>query len=182
MLKDVTRYGATFQPLDMDGMQAQKAQLYIDLRNTYERLYAYEAENHEENALLRRNLNTYYDEFVMRYGNLNAKHNAKLILMDASGRNMLSLERGENGQFVKADIFDRPVSFSQETLVEVESPEEALSASLNLYGGVNLPYMESLCDLPQAEKFASELLFHFNLGLWKERVKDKRRIRNEEGN
>ena len=151
VLKDVTKYGATFQPLDMEGMQAQKAQLYIDLRNTYERLYAHEAENHEENALLRRNLNTYYDEFVMRYGNLNAKHNAKLILMDASGRNMLSLERGENGQFVKADIFDRPVSFSQETLVEVESPEEALSASLNLYGGVNLPYMESLCDLPQSE-------------------------------
>ena len=151
VLKDVTQYGATFQPLDMEGMQAQKAQLYIDLRNTYERLYAHEAENREENALLRRNLNTYYDEFVMRYGNLNAKHNAKFILMDASGRNMLSLERGEDGQFVKADIFDRPVSFSQETLVEVESPEEALSASLNLYGGVNLPYMESLCDLPQAE-------------------------------
>ena len=151
VLKDVTKYGATFQPLDMEGMQAQKAQLYIDLRNTYERLYAHEAENHEENALLRRNLNTYYDEFVMRYGNLNAKHNAKLILMDASGRNMLSLERGENGQFVKADIFDHPVAFSQETLVEVESPEEALSASLNLYGGVNLPYMESLCDLPQSD-------------------------------
>ena len=151
VLKDVTKYGATFQPLDMEEMQAQKAQLYIDLRNTYERLYAHEAENHEENALLRRNLNTYYDEFVMRYGNLNAKHNAKLILMDASGRNMLSLERSEDGKFVKADIFDHPVSFSQETLVEVESPEEALSASLNLYGGVNLPYMESLCDLPQSE-------------------------------
>ncbi len=151
VLKDVTRYGATFQPLDMDGMQAQKAQLYIDIRNTYERLYAHEAEMHKENALLRRNLNVCYDEFVMRYGNLNAKHNAKLILMDASGRNMLSLERGENGQFVKADIFDHPVSFSQETLAGVESPEEALSASLNLYGGVNLPYMESLCDLSQTE-------------------------------
>ena len=151
VLKDVTKYGATFQPLDMEGMQAQKAQLYIDLRNTYERLYTHEAENHEENALLRRNLNTYYDEFVMRYGNLNAKHNAKLILMDASGRNMLSLERGENGQFVKADIFDHPVAFSQETLAGVETPEEALSASLNRYGGVNLPYMESLCDLPQTE-------------------------------
>ena len=64
---------------------------------------------------------------------------------------MLSLERGENGQFVKADIFDHPVSFSQETLAGVESPEEALFASLNRYGGVNLPYMESLCDLPQTE-------------------------------
>ena len=151
VLKDVTRYGATFQPLDMDGMQAQKAQLYIDLRNTYERLYAYEAEKHEENEMLRRHLNTYYDEFVMRYGCLNAKHNVKLLMMDASGRNMLALERSESGTMVKADIFDRPVSFSQETAVAAESPEEALSASLNLYGGVNLPYMESICDMPQAD-------------------------------
>ena len=151
VLKDVTRYGATFQPLDMDGMQAQKAQLYIDLRNTYERLYAYEAEKHEENEMLRRHLNTYYDEFVMRYGCLNAKQNVKLLMMDASGRNMLALERSEGGTMVKADIFDRPVSFSQETAVSAESPEEALSASLNLYGGVNLPYMESICDMPQAD-------------------------------
>lgn len=124
VLKDVTKYGATFQPLDMEGMQAQKAQLYIDLRNTYERLYAHEAENHEENALLRRNLNTYYDEFVMRYGNLNAKHNAKLILMDASGRNMLSLERGEDGQFVKADIFDHPFPFRRKRLPEWSLPKK----------------------------------------------------------
>ena len=151
VLKDVTRYGATFQPLDMDGMQAQKAQLYIDLRNTYERLYAYEAEKHEENEMLRRHLNTYYDEFAMRYGCLNAKHNVKLLMMDASGRNMLALERSEGGTMVKADIFDRPVSFSQETAVAADSPEEALSASLNLYGGVNLPYMESICDMPQAD-------------------------------
>ena len=151
VLKDVTRYGATFQPLDMDGMQAQKAQLYIDLRNTHERLYAYEAEKHEENEMLRRHLNTYYDEFVMRYGCLNAKQNVKLLMMDASGRNMLALERSEGGTMVKADIFDRPVSFSQETAVAAESPEEALSALLNLYGGVNLPYMESICDMPQAD-------------------------------
>ena len=151
VLKDVTRYGATFQPLDMDGMQAQKAQLYIELRNTYERLYAYEAEKHEENEMLRRHLNTYYDEFAMRYGCLNAKQNVKLLMMDASGRNMLALERSEGGTMVKADIFDRPVSFSQETAIAAESPEEALSASLNLYGGVNLPYMESICDMPQAD-------------------------------
>ena len=151
VLKDVTRYGATFQPLDMDGMQAQKAQLYIDLRNTYERLYAYEAEKHEENEMLRRHLNTYYDEFAMRYGCLNAKQNVKLLMMDASGRNMLALERSEGGTMVKADIFDHPVSFSQETTVTAESPEEALSASLNRYGGVNLPYMESVCDMPQAD-------------------------------
>ena len=151
VLKDVTRYGATFHPLDMEGMQKEKAQLYISMRDTYERLYAQEAERQEANDMLRRHLNTYYDEFVMRYGCLNAKQNVKLLMMDASGRNMLALERSEGGTMVKADIFDRPVSFSQETTVTAESPEEALSASLNRYGGVNLPYMESVCDMPQAD-------------------------------
>ena len=151
VLKDVTCYGATFQPLDMEGMQKEKAQLYISMRDTYERLYAQEAERQEANDMLRRHLNTYYDEFTMRYGCLNARQNVKLLMMDASGRNMLALERSEGGTMVKADIFDRPVSFSQETAVAAESPEEALSASLNLYGGVNLPYMESICDMPQAD-------------------------------
>ena len=151
VLKDVTRYGATFQPLDMEGMQKEKAQLYISMRDTYERLYAQEAERQEANDMLRRHLNTYYDEFVMRYGCLNARQNVKLLMMDASGRNMLALERSEGGTMVKADIFDHPVSFSQETTVMAESPEEALSASLNRYGGVNLPYMESLCDMAQAD-------------------------------
>ena len=151
VLKDVIRYGATFHPLDMEGMQKEKAQLYISMRDTYERLYAQEAERQEANDMLRRHLNTYYDEFVMRYGCLNARQNVKLLMMDASGRNMLALERSEGGTMVKADIFDRPVSFSQETTVTAESPEEALSASLNRYGGVNLPYMESLCDMAQAD-------------------------------
>ena len=151
VLKDVTRYGATFHPLDMEGMQKEKAQLYISMRDTYERLYAQEAERQEANDMLRRHLNTYYDEFTMRYGCLNARQNVKLLMMDASGRNMLALERSEGGTMVKADIFDHPVSFSQETTVMAESPEEALSASLNRYGGVNLPYMESLCDMARTD-------------------------------
>ena len=114
VLKDVTRYGATFHPLDMEGMQKEKAQLYISMRDTYERLYAQEAERQEANDMLRRHLNTYYDEFVMRYGCLNARQNVKLLMMDASGRNMLALEHSEGGTMVKADIFDHPVSFSQE--------------------------------------------------------------------
>ena len=151
VLKDVTRYGATFHPLDMEGMQKEKAQLYISMRDTYERLYAQEAERQEANDMLRRHLNTYYDEFTMRYGCLNARQNVKLLMMDASGRNMLALERSEGGTMVKADIFDHPVSFSQETTVMAESSEEALSASLNRYGGVNLPYMESLCDMARTD-------------------------------
>ena len=73
VLKDLTPYGAVFSPLNLQGLQKEKAQAYIHIRDAYERLYAYEADRQEENATLRSNLNTFYDEFVMRYGNLNAK-------------------------------------------------------------------------------------------------------------
>ena len=137
-LKDLTPYGATFQPLDLHGYQKEKAMLYISLRDAYERLYSHETENHTEHKPQRGYLNTYYDEFVMRYGNLNARQNVKLVMMDAGGRDILSLERAEDGKFVKADIFDRPVSFAVESHANVGSPEEALSASLNKFGTVNL--------------------------------------------
>ena len=123
--------------------------LYITLSETYQQLYHYEAETHEENADMREHLNEYYDEFVDRYGNLNEKQNAKFILMDANGRDALALERGENGHFVKADIFDHPVSFAVDEVTSVDTPMEALSASLNKYGEVNLEYMGSLVDMEQ---------------------------------
>ena len=145
-LKDITPYGATFQPLDLKGYQKEKALLYVSLRDAYERLYRYESNRHEENVPWREHLNTCYDEFVMRYGNLNAKQNVKLVMMDAGGRDILSLERAENGKFVKADIFERPVSFSVESHANVGTPEEALSASLNKFGTVNLDYMREITD------------------------------------
>lgn len=150
-LKDITPYGATFQPLDLTGYQKEKALLYISIRDAYERLYRYEAEYHDEGSAQRKALNTCYDEFVMRYGNLNAKQNVKLVMMDAGGRDILSLERAEDGKFVKADIFDRPVSFSVVTHANVGSPEEALSASLNKYGTVNIDYMRGITDSTEEE-------------------------------
>ena len=150
-LKDITPYGATFQPLGLTGYQKEKALLYVSLRDAYERLYRYESNRREENVPWREHLNTCYDEFVMRYGNLNAKQNVKLVIMDAGGRDILSLERAEDGKFVKADIFDRPVSFSVENHANVGSPEEALSASLNKFGTVNLDYMRGITDSTEEE-------------------------------
>ena len=150
-LKDITPYGATFQPLGLTGYQKEKALLYVSLRDAYERLYRYESNRREENVPWREHLNTCYDEFVMRYGYLNARQNVKLVMMDAGGRDILSLERAENGKFVKADIFERPVSFSVESHANVSSPEEALSASLNKYGTVNLDYMREITDNTEDE-------------------------------
>ena len=151
VLKDLTKYGATFMPLDLNMEQKEKAVLYIALRDAYQKLYTYEAEEQTENKQMRESLNVYYDAFFIRFGNLNAKQNVKFILMDASGRDMLSLERVENGHFTKSDIFDHPVSFSLDEVSHVDSPEEALTASLNKFGRIDLPYMTELSDMPEQE-------------------------------
>ena len=148
-LSEVRKNGATFSPLTLKPEQEKRAMLYITLSETYQQLYHFEAETHEEDADMREHLNQYYDEFVDRYGNLNEKQNVKFILMDANGRDSLALERGENGHFVKADIFDHPVSFAVDEVTSVDTPMEALTASLNKYGEVNLEYMGSLVDMEQ---------------------------------
>ncbi|MYM12205.1 MutS N-terminal domain-containing protein [Muribaculum intestinale] len=148
-LSEVRRNGATFNPLELKPEQAKRAMLYVTLSETYQKLYNYEAETHEASAELREHLNQYYDEFVEKYGNLNEKQNVKFILMDANGRDALALERGENGRFVKADIFDHPVSFAIDEVTSVDTPMEALSASLNKYGEVNLEYMSGLVDMDE---------------------------------
>ena len=151
VLKNLTSYGAVFSPLDLPLLSKEKAQAYIHVRDTYEKLYAYEAERQEENATLRSNLNTYYDEFVMRYGVLNAPQNVGLVLMDAGGRNLLAIEREEGGQLVKSDIFEHPVSFSVQQTEHTDTPEEALSLSLNRYGSVELGYMQELTGSSEEE-------------------------------
>ncbi|KWW27279.1 MAG: helicase domain-containing protein, partial [bacterium F083] len=146
-LRSVSEYGATFHPLELNASQTARLTAYIPLRDTYETLYTYEADNHEENKKLREELNTLYDQFVKEFGHLNMGQMTKLLLMDAHGRDTLAIERVENGQFIKADIFDHPVSFNINEVTQVDTPEEALSASLNKYGYVNLGYMASLTSM-----------------------------------
>ena len=150
-LRDVSDYGATFHPLEVSASQTAILTAYVPLRDIYENLYTYEADNHEENKQLREELNTLYDQFVKDFGNLNQGRMTKLLLMDAHGRDTLAIERVENGEFIKADIFDHPVSFNINEVRQVDTPEEALSASLNKYGGVNLGYMAWLTSMEIGE-------------------------------
>ena len=55
-LKNITPYGATFQPLGLTGYQKEKALLYVSLRDAYERLYRYESNSREANVPWREHL------------------------------------------------------------------------------------------------------------------------------
>ena len=58
--------------------------LYIALRDAYQKLYTYEAEEQTENKQMRESLNVYYDTFFIRFGNLNAKPVSYTHLLEPS--------------------------------------------------------------------------------------------------
>ena len=148
-LSDLKR-DPTFNPMDLPYAQLSRLKAYIEIRECYHRLYDYEAENHAEDREDRSRLNHLYDDYVARWGYFNQKANTDIIKMDATGVEMLFLERSENGRYVKADIFDHPTAFSTTELSIAADPMEALGASLNKYGAVELDYMSSL--LPDMEE------------------------------
>lgn len=136
----------TFHPLELPDRQLRKATLYTEIRDSYRRLYKDEAERREENIEERTMLNRLYDDFIRQFGNLNDAKNVDLFRMDNDNREILSLERFKDGKALKADIFDHPVAFNKNEITHVDTSDEALSASLNRYGEVNMEYMTGLTD------------------------------------
>ena len=143
-LRDLNGFRPMFHPLELSPRQQKRASLYIEIRDAYHHLYLNEADTLRENPALRQMLNRLYDDFTEKFGNLNDPKNLDLIKMDAGGREILSLERYREGKAVKADIFERPVAFSAQEITHADNAHEALAASLNKHGAVDLGYMAQL--------------------------------------
>ncbi|WP_407476264.1 N-6 DNA methylase [Elizabethkingia anophelis] len=137
---------AVFHPLQLSSLQKARAEAYIGVRDVYQELYTKEAKFQTEYKEERGKLNRLYDAFVKRYGSLNSADNIKLIKTDSSGKEIPYLERVVGGVVHKADIFSRPVSFSTVSIA-TDNPEEALAASLNKYGNVDLSYMSEISGM-----------------------------------
>jgi len=156
-LKERYQEDAVFMPLQLNPEQQAKAEQYINLRDTYHLLYHDETSALHENAGLRQSLNELYDHFTSRYGHLNDRKNLDLIKMDTGSHEVLALERAIDGKLVKADIFSQPVSFNPNRITHADTSLEALSASLNKFGEVNMDYMLSLLEEKSAEEMLHEL-------------------------
>ena len=150
-ISECNRMEATIKPMELNREQSEKVRMYVPMRDLYFKLYNHEAEYHEADDNSRAELNRLYEQYVDKYGYLNERPNTKLFLLDASGREIIAIERVVDGAYIKADILDHPVAFSQNEITSVDSANEALSASLNKYGVVNLDYMEALSGNHRAE-------------------------------
>lgn len=150
-LDGLTRQGCTFHPEELGTLSRYRAERYIPLRDTYQLLYRLEMQNEIEYKGLRRKLNGCYENFTALLGDLNKKENAAFILNDPGGREVLGLERFVEGRKQLSDILRRPVSFDPNEIKHVDTAAEALAASLNKFGRVEFPYMESLASRSRQE-------------------------------
>jgi N12 class adenine-specific DNA methylase len=164
---------AEFNALAIPPAQQARAEAYILVRDLYSELYRKEAEQQSEQTNERQRLNTVYDTFVKKYGNLNDSENIKLIKTDSAGKEIPYLERVVGGVVHKADIFQHPVSFSTISLT-ANNPEEALAASLNRYGNVDLDYMSEVSNMTAQDlKMSLEGRIFFNPLLQQYEISEK---------
>ena len=118
---------------------------YIHVRDDYYRLFDFEKDTQTESRTLRDKLNDSYDYFVSQHDGLRESASS-IIMSDNLSSDILPLERYENGERIKADVFFEPVAFSKK-VTETLTCDEALASSLNLYGCVDWSHLKERTGL-----------------------------------
>lgn len=106
----------------------------------------------------RKRLNLLYDQFVGRFGFINAKENAIIRKDYGTGPYLLALEIWDatKKEAAKADIFLRRTQTPSPTFDHADNPADAMAISLSSKGQIDLEFMARLCN--QSEEAILEAL------------------------
>jgi len=142
---------AIFKPLE-EQKDLPFYKQYIGLRDIYFELSSKESETLTPQHLDRFTLNSVYDKFKEQFGEINKVLNRAKILNDPAFGFVIisSLERKENEQWVKSDIFHGPV-YPQQNELQTDDPAEALARCLNDKGAVDLSYISRITNHAEPE-------------------------------
>ena len=132
----------------------KKEKVLTAIQECYTQLYEQEQNEQTEKAELRRDLNKLYDDFMKEFGYLHDAKNQPTV--ERMAKELLGIEVKTDGCWQKADIMLRPVAFSTANSDEPMTAKDALAASLNEYGNVDMAYMESLTGMSE-EQLLDEL-------------------------
>ncbi|MEY4539840.1 MAG: hypothetical protein RLZZ306_1597, partial [Bacteroidota bacterium] len=132
----------------------------MQIRAAYEDLYRMELEDKIEYVGLRKSLNEGYDKFKDLYGTLST--NKIYLDEDPKNKQIYGLEKVVNHEYVKADIFHKPVSFNQ---VLEYSIQDAFYVSLNQFGYADIPHIARLSQTNESaieQELLAEKLMAYN--------------------
>lgn len=145
---------------DLEGKRLERVLGMVKVRDALRQVIDLQVKDADDNSLslAQNNLMTEYKNFVEQFGNLSDRSNAALFNDDSSAPLLLALETLDaNGNVVGlADIFYERTISAQTPISQVNTSEEALMASLNEFGRIDLNYMIELTGLT-SERILSDL-------------------------
>lgn len=179
--------GANWVKTDLAGKAAMRIAALCKLRDTMLQLFDAESSDKDAQTLdkLRAQLNTTYDKFQTRFGFIHDSANARAIKADPSSLHLLALEKNysagitstqaaalgvpeQQPQATKAEIFTTRALCPWEPPKTVNTIEDAISASMAVYGRLDIDYCAKLLALDAAEltsRYDGVKIFNLN-GLW----------------
>lgn len=138
---------------DIKGLPRERIEGLISLRKILRETIDLQLENCSDETLkdIQNKLSLQYDNFIKKYGYINNKANSIVFREDNDYPLLCSLEKKDNDNYIKSDIFFKRTIKSNIVEYNVENSKEALIASLDYKGKVDLKYMSSLSGKSEDE-------------------------------
>lgn len=163
--------GMKLKLVELNKRDKERAKGFISLRDEFNSLIELEQSNIEDSndklIIQRQKLNKSYDDFIKKFGYLNSLGNKAIIKRDVEANKIMALEKSytkainkitaqklgiepKEESASKADIFYRR-TIKPAAKLRIETPKEALLASLSFYGGINLDFIQESLQIPLEE-------------------------------
>ena len=133
-----------------DGIIAERIKGLIKVRETLSELIDKQCQDVEDYEIepYTEKLNKVYDDFVKKYGYLSNNANKNAFGDDSEYPLLTALEEynEETKEYKKRDIFYKRTIQPYKEITHTETADEALIASLNQIGKVDIKYISNLCN------------------------------------
>ncbi len=129
----------------------ERIKAIIEVRDALKELIKIENTNIEDTDVIpyQEKLNKVYDKFVKKYGNINSRSNSLIFKIDADYPLMCALEKEDKKtkEITKTDIFTKRTIRPYKEITKTDNAKDALIASINQKGKVDIKYIMKLCNL-----------------------------------
>lgn len=164
---------AKLEPQDLTDEAIARVSGLVEVRDTEIALHEAQRLGHAEDmARLRADLNRQYDAFVAKHGPLHSPENIRALKGDPDLGGILGLEEynPDTGEAGKRIIFRENTSRPSVPITHANNAQEALTASLNQYGRLDIDHMADLLgETPEqvgAQMVEAGIGYHNPEGNW----------------
>ncbi|MGE9310892.1 Eco57I restriction-modification methylase domain-containing protein [Niabella sp. CJ426] len=149
------------EPVRINKSDQPKVEPLIEIRSLLKELLFRESNEPDSVQLesIRSKLKRAYTNFTIRYGNINSRHNDKLLALDSDCFLIKALEIKDNltGKISPADILVKRTIHPKEEVSSVEDVSDAILLSLEKYGRLQMSYVCKLLNTSYEDLMATQI-------------------------